>query len=734
MNILDTGNVGIGTSSPSSILEVSSSNPVFRITDTREVSTIGADIGTIEFYSEDQSGNYPAVGAAIKAINLSSFGSGTGLTFHTNADTVSPTERMRIDSSGNVGIGTPTPLNRLSVKSAGLNTIVSGTIASDGSYLSYIKEGSTGIPEFHIANAGGSTTTKILGSGISYFNGGNVGIGTTGPAAKLQISQAQNTASAFTDPFLKLLPSSITNTTGLTSIALGTSVTNGYGVSLNAWRFGTGGSPKFSIKMHDGSMAGQDALIVDKDGNVGIGTTSTDAKLDVRGDVRVTGAYYDSLNSPGTSGQVLSSTVTGTDWVDGLPSFLEHNNTDQTFWNNGSGNFDTNTSFGEYALKSTTSYLNIQDQSSISGYMDGTYTNVQTSYVSGTLPTTLPTVDIEIMWDWPNISNLLGGVGVSSDTILTVDKSLLGGVGSGVVEFGFWEVKGDNNTAIGNNALSSTTTGIRNVATGVLSLYSNTTGFQNTAIGYHSLRYSTTGRYNTANGAQALYKNTTGYHNAAVGLQSLYNNTTGRYNTSQGSLSLYNTSTGAYNTANGAQALYSTSTGAYNTANGAQALYRNATGSYNTACGYKADVISTNLTNTTAIGYNAIANASNKVRLGNTSVTVIEGQVGFTAASDARIKTNIQSIDKGIDFVMQLKPVSYLMKESADKRINWGFIAQDVESLVGVDNAVLTVGEDDERSLGLRYTDFISPIVKAMQEQQKLIEDLRLEIELLKNK
>jgi hypothetical protein len=354
--------------------------------------------------------------------------------------------------------------------------------------------------------------------------------------------------------------------------------------------------------------------------------------------------------------------------------------------------------------------------------------------VSGTLPTTLPTVDIEIMWDWPNISNLLGGVGVSSDTILTVDKSLLGGVGSGVVEFGFWEVKGDNNTAIGNNALSSTTTGIRNVATGVLSLYSNTTGFQNTAIGYHSLRYSTTGRYNTANGAQALYKNTTGYHNAAVGLQSLYNNTTGAYNTANGSLSLYNTSTGAYNTANGAQALYSTSTGAYNTANGAQALYRNATGSYNTACGYKADVISTNLTNTTAIGYNAIANASNKVRLGNTSVTVIEGQVGFTAASDARIKTNIQSIDKGIDFVMQLKPVSYLMKESADKRINWGFIAQDVESLVGVDNAVLTVGEDDERSLGLRYTDFISPIVKAMQEQQKLIEDLRLEIELLKNK
>ena len=49
--------------------------------------------------------------------------------------------------------------------------------------------------------------------------------------------------------------------------------------------------------------------------NLGINETAPTQKLHVAGNARVTGAYYDSGNSPGTSGQVLSSTATGTDWV-----------------------------------------------------------------------------------------------------------------------------------------------------------------------------------------------------------------------------------------------------------------------------------------------------------------------------------------------------------------------------------------------------------------------------------
>jgi hypothetical protein len=50
-------------------------------------------------------------------------------------------------------------------------------------------------------------------------------------------------------------------------------------------------------------------------GSVGIGTTNPTQTLHVQGNARVTGAVYDSTNSPGTSGQVLQSTVSGTQWT-----------------------------------------------------------------------------------------------------------------------------------------------------------------------------------------------------------------------------------------------------------------------------------------------------------------------------------------------------------------------------------------------------------------------------------
>jgi hypothetical protein len=69
------------------------------------------------------------------------------------------------------------------------------------------------------------------------------------------------------------------------------------------------------------------------------------------------------------------------------------------------------------------------------------------------------------------------------------------------------------------------------------------------------------------------------------------------------------------------------------------------------------------------------------------------------------------------------------MKDFNDGKLNWGFLAQDIESLVGDENAILTIGGDAERTLGLRYTDFIAPLVKAVQEQQKLIAELKEQIE-----
>jgi hypothetical protein len=91
--------------------------------------------------------------------------------------------------------------------------------------------------------------------------------------------------------------------------------------------------------------------------------------------------------------------------------------------------------------------------------------------------------------------------------------------------------------------------------------------------------------------------------------------------------------------------LFNNTTGVINTAIGFGALASNTTGSGNTGIGRGANVSLGNLTNATAIGNGATVNASNKVRLGDGNVTVIEGQVGFTASSDKTQKENFQPVN-----------------------------------------------------------------------------------------
>jgi hypothetical protein len=116
-------------------------------------------------------------------------------------------------------------------------------------------------------------------------------------------------------------------------------------------------------------------------------------------------------------------------------------------------------------------------------------------------------------------------------------------------------------------------------------------------------------------------------------------------NTGLGTGALQNNTTGRDNTASGVNALVNNTTGDYNTAIGANTLTSNTTGTLNTAIGAVADVAAGNLTNATAIGFGAIVDVSNKVRVGNTAVSVIQGQVAFTASSDKTQKENFQPVD-----------------------------------------------------------------------------------------
>ena len=116
---------------------------------------------------------------------------------------------------------------------------------------------------------------------------------------------------------------------------------------------------------------------------------------------------------------------------------------------------------------------------------------------------------------------------------------------------------------------------------------------------------------------------------------------------SSGFHALLSNTIGSGNTAIGNQALRNNTTGNVNTAIGFQALFSNTTGGNNTAIGAAAYVSAGNLINATAIGANAFVNASNKIRLGDENVTVIEGQVVFTASSDrTKKKTLNPSMEK----------------------------------------------------------------------------------------
>ena len=96
MRITGNGNVGIGTSNPSTKVEISDSSPALRLSDSATIGTSGRKAGAIEFYQNDASGG-AGIGSSITAYHVNQSGN-LDLRFQAGNDT----ERMRITSSGNL--------------------------------------------------------------------------------------------------------------------------------------------------------------------------------------------------------------------------------------------------------------------------------------------------------------------------------------------------------------------------------------------------------------------------------------------------------------------------------------------------------------------------------------------------------------------------------------------------------------------------------------------------------
>lgn len=308
-----------------------------------------------------------------------------------------------------------------------------------------------------------------------------------------------------------------------------------------------------------------------------------------------------------------------------------------------------------------------------------------------------------------------------------------------------------NNTATGFSALSANSSGYSLTANGAFALASNTNGVLSTAVGNYALKANTTGNNNNALGWSALYFNSIGNNNVATGNQAMYNNDVGSDNTAYGNKALYANTYGIQNVAIGNGALSSTIS-SYNVAVGYNAGAIFNVGSNNTFIGANSGSIYNGIYNSTTIGSNVTVAYSNQVKIGNSYVTSIGGWTSWTNLSDGRVKRNIKEDVPGLIFINKLKPVTYTLDLDAAERIMGGkagndkmiaerspselaarqekqntvytgFVAQDVEKAaksLQYDFSGVDVAKNEKGLYGLRYSEFIMPIVKALQELSKL--------------
>lgn len=347
---------------------------------------------------------------------------------------------------------------------------------------------------------------------------------------------------------------------------------------------------------------------------------------------------------------------------------------------------------------------------------------------------------------------------------------------------------GFRNSAVGHSSLGSNGSGSRNTAIGWVALGANTSGADNTACGSSALQNNTVGIRNTAVGESAQRENISGNNNVSIGYSALLNNTTTSNNVVIGNYAAVGVNSGGDNVAIGANAMYLANHGQSNVAVGRNALYLsqngfdntavgadagtligaghgnvcigkdagggNSNGSNHTAVGHGAGTSTDLLQTTTALGYMATATGTDQVRIGTTTVASIGGYKAWSNLSDARFKTNVEQNVPGLAFIMKLAPVTYQLDVSGlNRKLGLkddafdeasltraegvrctGFLAQDVEQAareLDFDFSGVDAPRNENDLYALRYAEFVVPLVKAVQEQQAMIERQQLEIDRL---
>jgi hypothetical protein len=322
----NTGNVGIGTTSPTAALQIggtgrilvpsgNSSSPSFSFTgstntglnlDSANVMSFvaGGSAAQIFLNASTSPASFNGSDSGTFRLSLTPTNSNPAYSFKDDnntglqnpvADVISivtgGSERARVDASGNVGIGTTAPTEKFEVTGSakvsgqltssirvnadfvGLNNTLFSGKAGGVEVFSAKTTGGNG--RVDLSTSGSSLAVSLNASGNSYFTGGNVGIGTTTPDAPLRITHSdgsndleglriQNTAGSTANGM------AIFNSGGSRTISIGH---NNAANESYIWNYSNA-----PIKL---ATNGAERLRVTAAGNVGIGTTSPGARLDV---------------------------------------------------------------------------------------------------------------------------------------------------------------------------------------------------------------------------------------------------------------------------------------------------------------------------------------------------------------------------------------------------------------------------------------------------------------------
>ena len=778
LRITSSGNVGIGTTSPSFKLQV---NGDFAAEDNIYLTDAGTVRGKFELNASDRDD------VDIKAVSL-----GSNMKFFTV-----DSERMRIDSSGNVQIGSGTRFGKfdiLNIGGSGSNFIIDAGgdnyYTSGASGVQVFRTGSTermridssgkvsvGAPiagqlgvrgttndstaySFEAANSSGNSLFAVRNDGLAFFPYGNVGIGTTSPSQKLTVRDDSTSAYPIT------LENTNIGTPGVhTGIRFGY-INNTYqkGAIIFEGQDSSGRGKMFFAMEANANSANADEtdakMTIDYSGNVGIGTTSPSHKLEVN-----TGAGIFSVRPKGGSSVAIASSSSLT-YFGGTHEFYDTAGTTERMRIDSSGRvgMGTTSPLSKIHIENTSGNDGIRIINSTTGegyIVFGDTADNNTGSIAYNHTSDAMTFDVNNAERMRIDSS--GNVAINDSTNANISLTVTSK--SGYEDIAYFKSSGTNidarinlfPTGTGNGAINSASNSLELQTAGSPKMTIDSSG--NVGIGTTSpatklhisdaaVTLTTTSTngvsgfiHNVIGGATALYRLQNNYSevmrinpngNVGIGTTSpsaKFHTNCSSYPETTEKLAQFNAGVANYQS-NRYVELSNSFTGAGYTSP-ALVFKTNANSSNQKSYGLIATLADGSLSfqNKPAGSEIAIGTSlgtQEKMRITSSGDLHVEGDViaaSTTVSSDENLKKDISTYEDALQTISELNGVSFTWKSNDKKSV--GVIAQDVQKvlpeLVGTKKSL----EGGEETLTVDYNGLIGVLIQAVKELSKQVEELK---------